>query len=550
MNRIDLAAIARQAAIDEGFVVEVDGAVSSELESLQEKQSHAGKEPHAGEEPRAGKESHGKEGRLGPASHPSTALDPSIQDLRQLLWSSIDDAKTRDLDQVEYAEELSSGDTRVLIGIADVDAFVAKGSAIDQRAGLNATSVYTGVKTFPMLPEELSTGLTSLLQDQDRLAVVTEMTVGPDGTSKGSNVYRALVRNHAKLAYTAVGDWLDGKTKVPEAVKTKPGLEEQVRLQHEIANRLGELRKQHGAIELGTIQTTPRADERGKVVELVVIEPNAARELISNFMIAANVAMAQFMETQGGPSLRRVVRTPEHWDRIVEIAAELGEELPQKPDSRTLADFLERRRRVDPDRFPDLSLAVVKSLGPGEYAVQLPGEEGEGHFGLAVTDYTHSTAPNRRYADLITQRLVKAALKDEVLSYAAEQSKSAHTGRPAKPVPYTADTLRLVPYTAEELKQIAEQCTEREDAARKVERKIRKMAAALLLRDQIGREFEAIVTGVSPKGVFARTCKPPVDGRVVKGEEDLGVGDKIQVRLKAVDPKRGFIDFVRFAKGW
>ena len=485
--------------IDEGFVVEMDDAVNSELQSI--------------------------------AALPSPTLDPSIKDLRDLLWSSIDDAKTRDLDQIEYAEALPGGDTRVLIGIADVDTLIPKGSAIDQRAGVNATSVYTGVKTFPMLPEELSTGLTSLLPDQDRLAVITEIAVAPDGALKESNVYRAMVRNQAKLSYNAIGYWLDGKADIPAAVKNKPGLEEQIRLQHETASRLGELRKQHGAIEFGTIQTTPRVDDRGTVVELVMIEPNAARDLISNFMIAANVSMAQFMETQGGPSLRRVVRTPEHWDRIVAIAAELGAELPAKPDSRALADFLERRRKADPDRFPDLSLAIVKALGPGEYAVQLPGEEGEGHFGLAVTDYTHSTAPNRRYADLVTQRLVKAALKDG-------------------PTPYTAETLEWVPYTAEELKQIAEHCTEREDAARKVERKIRKVAAALLLRDQIGREFDAIVTGVSPKGVFARTCKPAVDGRVVRGEEDLGVGDKIRVRLKAVDPKRGFIDFVRFARGW
>lgn len=509
VSSLDLAAIARRTATDEGFVVEIDAAVHSELQSLQQ--------------------SHDAEGRLAVDS--SAALDSSIQDLRELLWSSIDDAKTRDLDQVEYAELLPGGGTRVLIGIADVDAFVAKGSAIDRRAAVNATSVYTGVTTFPMLPEELSTGLTSLLPDQDRLVVVTEITVAPDGDVKEANVYRALVRNQAKLSYTAVGDWLDRKAQVPAAVKDKSGLKEQIRLQHETANRLGEFRKQHGAIELGTIQTTPRVDERGKVVELVMIEPNAARELISNFMIAANVAMAQFLETQGGPSLRRVVRTPEHWDRIVEIAAELREELPAKPDSRALADFLERRRKADPDRFPDLSLAVVKALGPGEYAVQLPGEDGGGHFGLAVTDYTHSTAPNRRYADLVTQRLVKAALKDGV-------------------EPYTAETLKWVPYTAEELNQTAERCTEREDAARKVERKIRKVSAALLLRDQIGREFDAIVTGVSPKGVFARTCKPPVDGRVVRGEEELGVGDKIRVRLKDVDPKRGFIDFVRFAKGW
>ena len=516
VSSIDLAAIARHTATDEGFVVEVDAAVSSELQSFQ--QSQDPEERHF-------------------------SLDRSVRDLRELLWSSIDDAKTRDLDQVEYTERLPDGGTRVLIGIADVDAFVAKGSAIDRRAGVNATSVYTGVQTFPMLPEELSTGLTSLLPDQDRLVVVTEITVGPDGAVKNGNVYRALVRNQAKLSYTAIGDWLDGKARTPDAVKDKSGLEEQIRLQHETASRLGEFRKQNGAIELGTIQTTPRVDERGKVVELIMIEPNAARDLISNFMIAANVAMAQFLETQGGPSLRRVVRTPEHWDRIVEIAAELGEDLPAKADSLALNDFLERRRKADPDRFPDLSLAVVKALGPGEYAVQLPGEEGEGHFGLAVTDYTHSTAPNRRYADLVTQRMVKAVLKDAAAPNNPDESVSSADGS-------NISGAASVPYTADELKQIAEHCTEREDAARKVERKIRKMAAALLLRDQIGREFDAIVTGVSPKGVFARTCKPPVDGRVVKGEEDLGVGDKIRVRLRDVDPKRGFIDFTRFAKGW
>ena len=551
VSSIDLAAIARHTATDEGFVVEVDAAVSSELQSF--------------------RQSHDPEGR-------HSSPDRSVRDLRELLWSSIDDVKTRDLDQVEYAERLPDGGTRVLIGIADVDAFVAKGSAIDRRAAVNATSVYTGVQTFPMLPEELSTGLTSLLPDQDRLVVVTEITVGPNGDVKEANVYRAIVHNQAKLAYTAVGDWLDGKARMPDAVKDKSGLEEQIRLQHETASRLGEFRKHNGAIELGTIQTTPSVDERGKVVELMMIEPNAARDLISNFMIAANVAMAQFLETQGGPSLRRVVRTPEHWDRIVEIAAELGEELPATADSLALNDFLEHRRKADPDRFPDLSLAVVKALGPGEYAVQLPGEEGEGHFGLAVTDYTHSTAPNRRYADLVTQRMVKAVLKDEAAldDAAAPNTAKESTGSATKlnstserhavsttrgsgwvsatekQVTFTRDTTtsRSVPYTAEELKQIAEHCTEREDAARKVERKIRKMAAALLLRDQIGREFDAIVTGVSPKGVFARTCKPPVDGRVVKGEEDLGVGDKIRVRLKDVDPKRGFIDFTRFAKGW
>ena len=293
-------------------------------------------------------------------------------------------------------------------------------------------------------------------------------------------------------------------------------MEAQIRLQNETANRLGELRRQKGAIELGTIQATPVVDDQGKVKELKVIEPNSARDLIANFMIAANVEMAEFLEAKGGPSLRRVVRTPKYWPRIVEIAAELGEKLPATPDSRALADFLARRKKADPLHFPDLSLAVVKSLGPGEYTVQVPGEAGEGHFGLAVQDYTHSTAPNRRYADVVTQRLVKAAL----------------AGEPS-------------PYTVTELKRIAEQCTDREDAARKVERKMRKVAAAVLLKDKIGDEFEAIVTGVTPKGTFARVLNPPVDGRVMRGEHGLRVGDKVRVSLISTDPERGFIDFAR-----
>ncbi len=487
---IDLLAIAHQVMMAEGFAPDLSAPVMREVQSIV-------------------------------ANPQPLTSDPSIRDLRELLWSSIDDAKTRDLDQVEYAEKLSSSATRVLIGIADVDAFVRRGSATDRHAGLNSTSVYTGVKTFPMLPEELSTGLTSLAPGEDRLAIVTEMIVGPDGAVKGNDVYRAVIHNHAKLAYKSIGDWLDGKGEAPASVKTKAALAAQIRLQFETANRLAEMRKRQGAIELETIQATPLANDRGEVVELEVIEPNAARELISNFMIAANVAIAQFLETKGGPSLRRVVRTPERWDRIVRIAAELKEELPSKPNSRALAVFLERRKQADPTHFPDLSLAVVKALGPGEYTVQLPGEEAEGHFGLAVTDYTHSTAPNRRYADLVTQRLVKAVLKDG-----------------------------SQPYRAQTLKQIAEHCTEREDAARKVERKIRKVAAALLLRDRSGEEFDAIVTGVTPKGTFARTIRPPVDGKVVRGERGLDVGDKVVVRLLATNPERGFIDFARAGRGW
>jgi VacB/RNase II family 3'-5' exoribonuclease len=482
-HSLDLFAIARQAMIDEGFVPDLPSAVTAEVRSV---------------------------------VSTTPPLPASARDLRSWLWSSIDDSKSRDLDQVEYAETLASGDTRLSVGIADVDEFVSKGSATDQHAGENCNSVYAGVKTFPMLPEELSTNLTSLIADRDRLAIVTELVLAKDGKVKSTDVYRAIVRNHAKLSYEAIAAWLEGKTDTPPGVKAVPGIEAQIRLQFETAKDLGEMRKQQGAIELGTIQATPIVNDLGQVTELAVVEQNSARDIISNFMITANVAMAQFLESRSGPSLRRVVRTPKYWPRIVEIAAELGEELPPVPDSRALADFLARRKAADPLHFPDLSLAVVKSLGPGEYAVQAPGEESEGHFGLAVQDYTHSTAPNRRYADLVTQRLVKEALANEP-----------------------------PPYTIEELKQIAQQCTEREDAARKVERKMRKVAAALLLKDRIGEEFDAIVTGVTPKGTFARLITPPADGRVMRGERGLRVGERVRVRLLSTDPQRGFIDFAR-----
>lgn len=477
-KELNLAAIAGEAMLNEGFLPEFPKAVQEELQSI-------------------------------------STNEPSGQDLRHLLWSSIDDGKTRDLDQVEYAESVKD-EIRVLIGIADVDAFVRKQSATDAHASANCTSVYAGVKTFPMLPEKLSTDLTSLVANQDRLVVVTELLVAADGAVSSFNFYRATIRNQAKLSYNKVGDWLDGKSGPPESVTAVAGLEEQVRLQAKAAERLAEFRKKSGAIELGTIQAVPVVDGDGKMLRLKVIEPNAARELISNFMIAANISMAKFLEDQGGPSVRRVVRLPEHWDRIVEIAAELNEQLPSTPDARALSLFLERRKKADPVHFPDLSLAVVKALGPGEYTMQGAGEQGEGHFGLAADDYTHSTAPNRRYADLITQRLVKAALDKD-------------------PAPYSED----------ELSQIAARCTEREDASRKVERKMRKVAAAVLLHDKVGDTFDAIVTGVTEKGTFARTIRPPVDGRVLKGERGLRVGEKTRVRLLSTDPERGFIDFAR-----
>jgi exoribonuclease-2 len=438
----------------------------------------------------------------------------TARDLRELLWSSIDNLTSRDLDQVEYVERLGDNSIRVLVGIADVDVFVPKGSAIDLHAAENTTSVYTGVTTFPMLPEELSTDASSLLEGQDRLAIVIEFIVSPDGATTLHDVYEALVHNYSKMSYEVIGKWLDEGGEVPTEVSRVPKLEAQVRLQFEAATRLLEARKIKGALHLETIQATPVVNENGEVTDLSLTEHNSARDLIENFMIAANAAMAEFLDSRGVVSLRRVVQTPADWPRIVEIAKDLHETLPREPDVRALSDFLERRRKADPDHFPDLSLAVVKLLGPGDYVVQMPGEESSGHFGLAVHRYTHSTAPNRRYPDLITQRLLKS---------------STSTGGAT--------------YSRDELQKIAEHCNDRESAARKVERKLRKVAAALLMRNRIGEQFDAIVTGVSEKGTFARIVRPPVDGMVVKREQGLKVGQHARVKLLSVDPARGFIDF-------
>jgi len=438
---------------------------------------------------------------------------PDVRDLRDLLWSSIDNVESKDLDQVEYVER--DGDQiKVLIGIADVDSYVAQCSAVDQHAFENTTSVYTGVKTFPMLPEKLSTNLTSLVQDEDRLAIVIEFGVPIDGQVIAREVYAASVRNKAKLSYDAVGKWLDDKGTIPDAIAKIPELEEQIKLQVEAASRLLATRRANGALELETIQATPVMDDSGAVVDLNVTEQNSARDIIENFMIAANVSMSDYLAKHGVTSLQRIVRTPENWPRIVEMAEEMHESLPDEPDARALAQFLDRRRKLDPDHFPDLSLAVVKLLGPGEYIAQRPEDRGEGHFGLAVHNYIHSTAPNRRYADLITQRLLKSSLS-----------------------PNTS------PYSLSELQQIADHCNERESAARKVERKMRKVAAAVLLRNRIGEEFDAIVTGITAKGTFVRTIKPPVDGLVVRGKEGLKVGQHARVKLQSTDPASGFIDF-------
>jgi VacB/RNase II family 3'-5' exoribonuclease len=443
------------------------------------------------------------------------ATDPTVRDARSLPWVSIDNDDTRDLDQLSVAEPLAGGVVRLLVAVADVDATVADGSAIDGHARENTTSVYTPAEIFPMLPERLSTDLTSLGEAWDRLAIVVEMEVFPDGTVTKSDVTRALVRNQAKLAYDSVAAWLDGTGKAPLAVASQPAVAEQLRLQARVALAMKELRHQRGALTLET--TESRAVFVGDLLsDLRPDEKNPAKDLIEDFMIAANVATAQFLERRGFPSLRRVLRSPERWGRIVELAAGLGDRLPAEPSAPALQDFLVRRRQADPARFADVSLSVVKLLGSGEYAVELPGGSTDGHFGLAVKDYTHSTAPNRRFPDLATQRLVKAAL----------------AGAPC-------------PYTGDQLTELARHCTLQEDNAAKVERQVRKSAAALLLAPRLGERFDAVVTGASPKGTWVRIVHPSAEGRVVRGEHGLDVGDRVRVELVHTDVERGFIDFAR-----
>jgi exoribonuclease-2 len=451
----------------------------------------------------------------GPASPDGAAGASPARDLRALLWSSIDNDDSRDLDQLEVAAALPAGGTRVMVAIADVDALVRKGSAIDAHARTNTTSVYTAAEIFPMLPERLSTDLTSLADGEDRLAVVIDMEVETDGSLAGSAVYRAFVHNHAQLAYPSVGAWLEGHGPLPAAAAKVAGLEEQLKLQDAAAQRMRKLRYERGALGLETIQA--RATFDGELITgLEADRPNRAKQLIEDFMIAANGSIAEFLEAKHLPSLRRVVRTPKRWDRIVELAARYRESLPAEPDSKALAEFLERRRRADPERFPDLSLSVVKLMGAGEYVVDPPGGEAPGHFGLAVRDYTHSTAPNRRYPDVITQRLVKAALAGAA-----------------------------APYTIGELGSLATHCTDQEDAANKVERRVQKSAAALLLEHRVGQFFNGLVTGASDKGTWVRIVDPPVEGKVVHGDQGMDVGDHVRVRLVGTDVDQGYIDFVR-----
>ena len=445
--------------------------------------------------------------------HPDTGA--TLKDLRQLLWSSIDNDDTRDLDQIEFVEAMNAGESRLLIAVADVDAEVAKGSAIDAHAGAQTTTVYTGAVIFPMIPVELSTGATSLFENVDRKSVVVDMVVGGDGTVRSADVYRALVSNKAQLAYSAVGNWLDAGAAIPDKVAKTQGLEAQLRLQAKIAGALRKTRLDNGALEIDTIEARAVSQD-GKVTGIEKSVNNSATDLIEDFMIAANGSVARFAEGHHVSSIRRIVRSPERWARIVDLAKELGKTLPPDPNPVALHDFMLERKAADPDHFPDLSLAVVKLLGPGEYILDLPGVEEPGHFGLAVQDYTHSTAPNRRYADLVTQRVVKAVLA-------------------SNPPPYTDD----------ELTTIARNCTLKEDAARKVERTVRKIAAAILFSDRIGERFKAIVTGNNASGTFVRVVNPPVEGMLVRGQSGVDVGDEIDVQLLSTNPKRGFIDFGR-----
>lgn len=487
-HKAALQEIAHQAMLEEGLLPDFSQSALAEVERLTE------------------------EGILADAS-PKDAK--AISDLRDLVWASIDNDDSLDLDQLTVAEKTPDGIVKILVAIADVGAAVKDGSAIDEHAQHNTTSVYTAAEIFPMLPEKLSTDLTSLKFNEDRPAIVIEMKLSGDGTLQDSGVYRARVRNKAKLAYNTVGAWLEKRGEMPEAIAAVQGLAENLQMQASAAQGLQQLRHAAGALSLETVEARPVFDG-DQIRALEVQQENRAKELIADFMIAANGVTARFLAAHGFPSIRRVVQTPKRWDRIVQIAADHHFKLPQVPDSKALEDFLVEQKAADPLRFPDLSLAVIKLLGSGEYAAEGPEGNAPGHFGLAVKDYAHSTAPNRRYPDLLTQRLLKAALD----------------GNPT-------------PYTMDELNQLAAHCTQAEDAANKVERQVEKSAAALLLESRIGEQFDAIVTGVTDKGTWARLVSEPVEGKLVQGSDGVDVGDKIRVQLVGVDVQKGFIDFKR-----
>jgi exoribonuclease-2 len=448
---------------------------------------------------------------------PATATDGSTRDLRNLIWCSIDNDDSRDLDQLTVAEGMADGAVKVLVAIADVDAVVKKSSALDDHARQNTTSVYTVAATIPMLPEKLSTDLTSLNYESDRLAMVIEMVFAGDGALQSSDIYQATVRNRAKLAYNSVAGWLEGSGPMPKEIGAVSGLDENLRLQDRVAQELRAFRHRQGALDLETIEARPVFDG-DELTDLAVDKRNRAKDIIEDFMIAANGVAARYLAGKECALLRRVVRVPKRWDRIVELAAERGQALPKDPDAKALEQFLVSAKAADPLRFPDLSVSVVKLLGPGEYVVQLPGGSVTGHFGLAVKDYAHSTAPNRRFPDLITHRLLKATM--------------AGSARP---------------YENDELAALAQHCTQEEDAAKKVERQVTKSAAAIMLESRLGEQFDAIVTGASAKGTWVRLLHPPVEGRLASGFAGLDVGHQVRVQLVHTNVERGYIDFKRVA---
>jgi VacB/RNase II family 3'-5' exoribonuclease len=441
------------------------------------------------------------------------SLPEGLTDLRSLLWSSIDNDTSKDLDQIEWAEKLADERVRVLVGVADVDTRVHLGSVIDKHAQSETTSVYTGVKVFPMLPAELSEGATSLNENEDRAAIVIEYCVDASGAASDGKAYRALVRNRAQLAYPGVGAWLEGHGEAPAKVAADAKLAAQLKLQDEAARRMVGARFQHGALDIESIETKP-VMKGDQPTDITPQEKNRATSLIEEFMVAANGVMARHFEDAKVASIRRVVRVPKRWDRIVQLAEGLGTKLPAEPDSKALNEFLLARKKADPETFPDLSLSVVKLMGPGEYVLVRPGVESPGHFGLAVQDYTHSTAPNRRFPDMVAQRILKALI--------ANAQK---------------------PYSEEQLGAIATRCTEMEDAARHVERDMEKRIAAVVLHPRIGQVFNGIITGVNQHGTFVRALDPHVEGMLVHGKEGLDVGDRVRVKLVGTNPARGFIDF-------
>jgi VacB/RNase II family 3'-5' exoribonuclease len=472
--------IARQAMLERGFLTDFSREALAELETI---------------------------------TRPSWEASDTPRDLRRLLWCSIDNDDSLDLDQLTVAESLPGGSIKVFVAVADVDGTVHKDSAIDTHARHNTTSVYTPALVFHMLPEKLSTGLTSLNANEDRPALVIESLIGGDGSAQGADIYRAVVHNYAKLAYNSLAPWLEGSAPMPGKVASVPGLAENLLLQDRVAQKLKSFRHEQGALVLETIEARA-VFHQDELQGLKVEKKNRAKALIEDFMIASNTATATYLRAQGLPSLKRVVRSPRRWERIVEIAAGLGTALPPQPDAPALQQFLTKQRASDPLRFPDLSLTIVKLMGPGEYVAEFPGQDSGGHFGLALKSYAHSTAPNRRYPDLVTQRLLKAALD-------------------RKPTPYGP----------EELEELAAHCTARENAAEKVERQVTKSAAAMLLGPRTGELFDAIVTGASPKGTWVRLLNPPVEGRLVEGYKGMDVGHRLLVQLVHTDVERGFIDF-------